>query len=287
MSIGRVIELKVRRLRDALFDFIVSKPHFRRAAYRSFAKEKRLIFCRFEDHDLVVDPGDYVGQAVIKNGNFDRKRTDMVCKRARELAGGRTILEVGANIGTQTVYFLKSGLFDNVVCIEPDPGNVAILETNLLLNRCSDRVEILQVAAGEKADFLMLRRMKGNSGGASIRTDRPVEKCVSEVRVEVVALDSLRHHVRSDLDDFGLIWLDTEGHEEEIFKGAKVLMSRGIPFAFEYSPVLYGAEKGERIAQAVFQSYAHVNSLDDDGFKPISLEEMTGFQGQVDIFCHN
>lgn len=287
MAIGRNIELRVRASRDAFLDWVVSSSHVKKAAYRSLADKKRLVFCRFDDHDIVVDPADFVGRAVLERGNFDRQRTDMVCKRARELSAGRTVLEVGANIGTQTIYFLKSGVFETVVCIEPDPGNVATLQTNLLLNRLSDRVQILQVAAGEAADFLMLRRMKGNSGGATIRTDQLLEGCASEVRVEVVALDSLQGRVAFDCDDVGLIWLDTEGHEEEIFKGAKMLLAKGIPMAFEYSPMLYSAGKAERIAEIVFEAYDHVNTVNDEGFRPTNLAEMVALQGQADIFCHN
>lgn len=287
MITGRHLELAVRRIRDELLDALVSTPHFQRATYRSVARQGNLVFCRFDDHDLVVDPGDFVGRTVLDQGDFDRHRTNLICQRASELGKGKTVLEVGANIGTQTVYFLKSGLFEAVVSLEPDPANARILETNLLLNGLSSSVDIVSAAAGERAETLTLRRMQGNSGGASLRTERPIEKCVSEIQVDVVTLDALQDSGRFDGDDLGLIWIDAEGHEEEIFRGAKSLLAKGVPLAFEFSPALYENGKSRRIAEIIFASYASVSTVDNSGFRKISLEEMAKLTDQFDIFCHN
>lgn len=287
MTIGRDVELGIRRIRDGVFDALVSMSHFQKASHRSVARQGNLVLCRFDDHQLAVDPADFVGRAVIDHGNFDRHRTNLVCKRASELSAGKGVLEVGANIGTQTVYFLKSGLFESVVSLEPDPHNVQILQTNLLLNGLTGNVDLVPAAAGERADTLTLRRMKGNSGGASLRTDQPIEKIVSEIQVDVMTLDALHDSGRINTDELGLIWIDTEGHEEEIFKGGKGLLSKGIPLAFEFSPILYADGKARRIAEIIFGSYKHVSKVDDSGFKTITLDEMVKLTNQADIFCHN
>lgn len=41
---------------------------------------------------------------------------------------GRTFLDVGANIGTETVSAIRSGVFDRAIAIEPDAANLTISE---------------------------------------------------------------------------------------------------------------------------------------------------------------
>lgn len=284
---GRSIEAGVRQIRDGVVDAISGTSHFRRAAHRSFGRQGKLIFCRFEDHDIVVDPNDLVGKTVLAQGNFDRVRTDAIAKRASELAGGvrRTVLEVGANIGTQTIYFLKSGFFDVVVCLEPDPTNVRMLETNLHLNSLTDGVVLLPVAAGDKPGMLRLQRETGNSGGATLRTDKLSEHVGSDIEVPVITLDSLFQNEKVDVGDIGLLWIDAEGFEEEIFKGASIFIEKRTPMVFEFSPGFYSPEKARRIAEFVFLHYDNVSIVDDAKFDKITLSSLLKLKRQADIFC--
>lgn len=279
----RRLDLALRSARDRLFDAVAGSKRVRRAAWRSMSRQDRLVYCRFDDHDLLVDPGDLVGKTVLERGDFDRRRTDLISKHAQSLVAGRTVLEVGANIGTQTLYFLKGG-FDRVVCLEPDPGNLRILHMNLKINDLADRARVLEVGAGEAPGVLVLRREQGNSGGGTLRTDRRPVRIEAEVEVPVVTLDSL---FSPDLDfaDVGLIWVDTEGFEEEIFKGAQALLARRIPLVFEYSPGFYEPGRGARIAEQIFSAYDRVSLVDDDGFTPITREQMIALKRQSDIFC--
>lgn len=244
-----------------------------------------MVFCRFEDHDIVVNPGDLVGKTVLDRGNFDRLRTNIVARRASELTGRRTVLEVGANIGTQTIYFLKSGLFDKVVCLEPDPENVRALELNLLINRLSDQAVVLAVGAGAAPDVLVLQKEGGNSGAATLRTEHRPRMLTTEVRVPVITLDSLVKDGVVDCQDVGLLWIDTEGYEEEIFDGASAVLEQRIPLAFEYTPSFYSAEKAGRIIDRIFSTYGDISIVSDAGFRTITRNDMAKLKHQVDIFC--
>ena len=244
-----------------------------------------MIFCQFEDHNIVVDPSDLVGKTVLDKGNFDRLRTNIVSRRASELTGRRTVLEVGANIGTQTIYFLKSGLFDKVICLEPDPKNARALETNLLINRLEDQVVLLQVAAGAAPDTLRLKQEEGNSGAATLRADKLPEKRITEIEVPVITLDSLIADGTLDCSGVGLLWVDTEGYEEEIFAGASVLLSHKIPLAFELSPHFYSPQQSAQIIETIFSNYGDISIVDDNGFRKITRDDMVKLKTQTDIFC--
>ncbi|MGZ9114606.1 MAG: FkbM family methyltransferase, partial [Brevundimonas sp.] len=128
----------------------------RKAAYRQLSAGDNLVYRRFEDHDLVLDPGDLVGKTVLETGDFDRGRTNMICRRAASLSDGRSVLEIGANIGTQTLYFIRSGLFDSVISLEPDPRNLELLRLNIQINGLGDRVAVVPAAAGAMAGQLTL-----------------------------------------------------------------------------------------------------------------------------------
>lgn len=52
----------------------------------------------------------------------------------------RTIIDAGANIGTATGYLKSMYPQAKVVCIEPEPGNYALLEKNMALNGFDDVV---------------------------------------------------------------------------------------------------------------------------------------------------
>lgn len=99
MALAVRIERTIRSLRDRLLDGLLSMRTVRKAAYRHLSANDNLVFRRFADHDLVLDPGDLVGKTVLETGSFDRRRTTMICQRAAGLSDRRTVLEIGANIG--------------------------------------------------------------------------------------------------------------------------------------------------------------------------------------------
>jgi FkbM family methyltransferase len=60
-----------------------------------------------------------------------------------------TFLDIGAHWGWYGLMAHNSGLFDRIVCFEPDPTNMGQLQANLFLNRLSNRVEAIQAAVSE------------------------------------------------------------------------------------------------------------------------------------------
>jgi FkbM family methyltransferase len=284
-TLGRDIELGTRHYRDRFFDALAATPYVRRALYRSISRSGKLVFCRFNDHDIVVDPDDLVGRTLIEHGNFDRERTEAVARRANALGSGRVVIEIGANIGSQTVYFLTTGHFDSAVCLEPDPANVRMLETNLHLNRLDGRVTLLPVGAGDRSGVLHLRRDAGNSGGSTLRSERVVDNVATDILVPVITIDSLVENGTVDPDTVGLLWIDAEGFEEEIFAGCRILIERKVPIAFEFSTAFYNTEKTGRIVDLIFAHYTDVSIVDDTGFRPVTRAEMMRLTRQVDIFC--
>lgn len=285
MSLAPQIERTIRSLRDRFLDGLMSSGALRKAAYRQLSAGDNLVYRRFGDHDLILDPGDLVGKTVLETGEFDRRRTDMICKRAAPLSEGRTVLEIGANIGTQTLYFLRSGLFDSVICLEPDPRNLDLLRLNLRINGLDDRVAVVAAAAGAEEGVLILKRDAGNSGGATLRADRLPQVVESEITVPVVTIDGLIEQGDLDPAAIGLIWMDAEGFEDEILSACTRLLSRRTPMAFEFTPGFYDDATRQRIVRTVYAHYTDVSIIEAEGFEPLAELDAMVLRRRIDLFC--
>jgi len=285
MSLAPQIERTIRSLRDRLLDGLMSSRALRKAAYRQLSAGDNLVYRRFKDHDLILDPGDLVGNTVLETGDFERRRTDMICQRAACLSEGRTVLEIGANIGTQTLYFIRSGAFDSVISLEPDPRNLELLRLNLRINGLGDRVAVVPAAAGAVPGHLTLRRDAGNSGGATLRAERLPHAVESEVTVPVVTIDGLVEQGDLNPAAIGLIWMDAEGFEDEILSACTQLLARRTPMAFEFTPGFYDDATRLRIVRTIYANYSHVSIIEDHGFEPLTEADAMVLMRRVDLFC--
>lgn len=195
------------------------------------------------DHLMSVSPSDYIGRKVFRKGHFERDHVDRLLSVLRERGlqrKGTVLLELGGNIGTQTIYFALSGAYRRIVTVEPDPRNFRLLSTNLAQNGLEDRVTAVNCAAGDRhgeLDFFLNRNNHGKSsalrqGGGDERISVPVRP-VPEILAETA----------TDANDIGLIWMDIEGYEPVACRSMQSLMERKVPLYMEFTPAFYGREQ--------------------------------------------
>ncbi|PZM14683.1 FkbM family methyltransferase [Rhizobium tubonense] len=195
------------------------------------------------DHLMSVSPSDYIGRKVFRKGHFERDHVDRLLSVLRERGlqrKGTVLLELGGNIGTQTIYFALSGAYRRIVTVEPDPRNFRLLFTNLAQNGLEDRVTAVNCAAGDRhgeLDFFLNRNNHGKSsalrqGGGDERISVPVRP-VPEILAETA----------TDASDIGLIWMDIEGYEPVACRSMRRLMERKVPLYMEFTPAFYGREQ--------------------------------------------
>jgi FkbM family methyltransferase len=181
---------------------------------------------------------------------------------------GMTVLEVGANIGTETVSLLSHHGVERVVAFEPDAENARFLRANLALNGLHDRAEVHEMALSDVDATLLLECSAENCGDHRIRVDdvrgpdlydewdRPT------VEVPARRIDSLAETGELDLDALGLVWMDAQGHEGHVLAGARELIAAGIPVLTEYWPYGLGRAGGlERFHTLVADGYGKVIDL--------------------------
>ncbi|CAN7195229.1 FkbM family methyltransferase [Aminobacter sp. LjRoot7] len=195
---------------------------------------------KFDDHVMSFSPQEYIGKSIFLSGDFDRKLSDALIAflfgRGYLPRGGATVLEIGANIGTQTVYFCRSGKVAKVIAVEPDPRNLSLLRRNVADNGLEQVVTIVPCAVGSATSMAPLHRAAGNFGGSSLFR---LPNAESEVTVPVKPLAEVLGEAGVRAADIDFVWMDIEGAEPVASQSMHELFERRVPVMLEYSPDVY------------------------------------------------
>ena len=119
----------------------------------------------------------------------------------------KLIIDCGANIGCSSVYFLNRFPDATVICIEPDPDNFLIMETNLELYKA--RVRAIRSAIWSRTTSLVLG--DGQAWARKVKEDT----CGAGTAVPAIDIGSLLE--TSGFDRISLLKIDIEGSEKEVF----------------------------------------------------------------------
>jgi FkbM family methyltransferase len=156
---------------------------------------------------------------------------------------GRTFLDIGANIGTSSIAALLWHGFHDAVACEPEPSNYELLKLNAVLNHVDDRLRALPVAVSSASGTSTLFLTPDNSGGHSVRIAKGSFKSQiadygPTIKVERVSLNELVARELIEPERAGLLWVDVQGHEAQVLKGATALLDRDVPAVIEYYPAM-------------------------------------------------
>jgi FkbM family methyltransferase len=149
---------------------------------------------------------------------------------------GGTVIDVGANIGYNTVYAARRvGLTGRVVALEPARDNLAVLRRNVEENGLAN-VTIHAIAAGRTNEVRDLYLRGEVSAVNSLFADSMYAAVTGTEQVRVVPLDDLID-VQPDL-----VKIDVEGGELDVVAGMPRLMRhRAIQLIVEWHPRLQEA----------------------------------------------
>jgi len=217
----------------------------------------------------------FVNGGRYEAGLMDRLLDELRKRGHMDSLQGRTVLELGANIGTETVAMLARYGAARVIAVEPDAENARLLRANLALNDVADRAHVLQLAVSDADGTVVLERSEENWGDHRVRVADPQGTAVigEDVRatVEVTSrtVDALAAEGVLDLAAVDLVWMDVQGHEGHVLAGAQRLADARIPVLTEYWP--YGLERAgglDRFHDLVAARYADVVDLRADTQDP-------------------
>ena len=209
-----------------------------------------------------------IGRSLYLTGSFaheDLAGVVAYLSKCGLISGKGIILDIGANIGTTSIPLLLNESFQNCLAFEPDPGNITRLKRNRMLNKLDARLEIFPAGLSDKSGELELWRSKRNYGdhrlwaeasgdGTQIREAIKVPlRTLDEVLSQRVGMEKL----------IELAWIDTQGFEAYVLKGARTLLSARCPLVLEFWP--YGLRQAGSSAEEIFaltkNHYAHFIDL--------------------------
>ena len=261
-----------RRLRGrALEPLLIGRPALRDVVMRALAARGHLVLCELGDVRFFVDPGDRaIAASLIWQGGHQRREferaIEVLCAAGR-LQTGSVFVDVGANIGTHTVYALRAGKFARAIAFEPEPRNARLLAMNLDVNGLSQRAVVVAKAAGAAAGRAMLHLHPRNKGAHAIDF-APAADGTERIDVPVVRLEDELRELGLRAGDIGLIWMDVEGYEPQALEGLGAILTGAVPIVFEFSPHRYDAATKARLVERLAAHYRHLHRLSDLAAQP-------------------
>jgi FkbM family methyltransferase len=228
----------------------------------------------------------YIGRALIEYGEYCELETQFL-RQLIDHSG--TIVEVGANIGSQTVALAKAAkaVGADVIAIEPQPFVFQNLCANLALNAL-DNVTAWPFACAAQAGTVWFERQNyqspGNFGCVSVRADA----MAGGVQVPSVRLDDLLRgrNVR-------LVKVDVEGFELQVLKGAVETLAKSRPMLYvENDRVEQSASLINFLWEQGYQLWWHVTELfnpqnfrgnADNSYPRLSAFNMVGVPQELNL----
>lgn len=120
---------------------------------------------------------------------------------------GSVIVDIGANIGTFSVYAASFG--SKVYAIEPEPNNNKALKANIELNAMQDIIIPIDFGI---SDYRGIATISNEGGGSTVKDDK------DGAVIEVMPLDEFFELY--ELDSVDVLKIDIEGAEVEVILGA-------------------------------------------------------------------
>jgi len=254
-----------RALRRALLEpVLVGWPVLREVVMNALAARGHLVLCEFGDVRFFADPGDrVVGTWLIWHGGWQRREIVTaveVLSAAGRLPPDAVFVDVGAHIGTHTIYALRTGRFARAIAFEPAPRNVRLLAMNLEVNGLTQAAVVVPKAAGAAPGTAVLHLHPRNTGAHAIGTPPSVDGR-DRLDVPIVRVEDELNALGVAPDRIGLIWVDGEGYEAHALDGLAGLIACSVPIVFEFTPSRYDIATRQRLVEMLVGRYTTVHSL--------------------------
>lgn len=185
-----------------------------------------------------------IGESLRTQGTFEEAEIGGAIKLIKSLGKDTdlsTFVDVGANIGTHTLWAMKAG-FRYSICVEADAANFKLLKINQILNDVDDRCRVVLAAASDIDGHLVLERSPSNFGDHRVASQIDAvdsihgEESWQKTQIPSRRLDTIIEGHPGGLSEIGLVWIDTQGHEGHVLSGAPNLLASTIPIVAEFWP---------------------------------------------------
>lgn len=216
-----------------LTDIINLKIYDRYSRLSSYLLGTAFVVISVHTFELIVNLKDRgIGKHLVLFGTWEEKPAKIfeseLNRLSRQTQGG-IIVDIGANIGYYSLIAVNALTDDGeVLAIEPAQENTSLLERNIRLNDCTDRVTVISGAIGNRTGEATLQ-LASESNLHRIEHDRVGTRDGGEQQTTLWSLDDLLDEY--DYSHNGVIGLrmDVEGYEIEVLEGMKEVLQGDNP----------------------------------------------------------
>ena len=156
------------------------------------------------------------------------------------------MLDIGANIGLISTGLLLADAVQKAIAIEPEPGNFSLLRRNVEQNGLSNRMCCLNMAANDEPSTLTMEISARNPGdhrirstpalGASERLNESMRPAIEIPSLPLTQILKLPKVEAAGMSSPALLWIDVQGYEGYVFRGAGFEPGEGLPTVSEVWP---------------------------------------------------
>jgi FkbM family methyltransferase len=279
---------EARAEREHVKEELRARKAVREAALDAVAEHTRTVEADWDGLKFMVDTSDRgIGRQLFATGLRPEfsvlERTLALLQRAgAPVAAERSVfVDVGANIGTASLAAVHRHGFLRALACEPNPRSRQLLRMSLVRNELSDRVLVAPEAISDQAGEAHLALVPDSPG-----RDHLAEQGPDTTTVATATLDSVLARFGLAPEEVGLMWIDVQGFEAEVLRGAASVLALRRPIVFEYRPTAL-RERGtlERLAQAL-AGYETFIDLRQKHELPTDLETVTAQLDSLPRFPH-
>jgi FkbM family methyltransferase len=236
-----------QKIRSIVYPFAIARRHNREVLVRSQTGST-----------FVANSGDFHGYPFSVHGYSEWRHTAIALAVAGQ---GDTIVEIGANVGTETIGFSDIvGPRGRVYAFEPLPSNLKALYRT---RQCATQQNICVypvALSNEIASIKFVVPQEHESGmGHLVQAREPIIE-TSTIEVNCTTLDYFVASVAAAR----LIFIDAEGEEVRILQGAKAFIKR-------FEPVIVLEASPQHLGRAGFQLSDLCSEIRDLGYRPYAI----------------
>jgi FkbM family methyltransferase len=171
--------------------------------------------------EMRIMPNELIGRHIYLTGEFDRTNVEVLCNFS---IPGDTLLDVGANVGYVSACFLKNVQDAKVIAVEPQPGILELLKSNLE-QFGQDRYKVVPVALSDRDEQGWFEICDRNRGASRLVAEKNNQATAVEM------WSGARFFSNLAITQLDLVKLDVEGHEEVVFRACRLAFERLQPRA--------------------------------------------------------
>ncbi len=150
------------------------------------------------------------------------------------LPEAETVIDLGANIGFASIYFLSVYPICKVIALEPDTRNFDLLQSNLQPYERRGRSKAVQGAFWKQEGMVVLERSEDqievNKG--AVRSEPPSINSGNSILVRGLTLETIV--AESGFEKIDLLKVDIEGGERHLFSGDLTWLTKVQCMAHEF-----------------------------------------------------